>query len=671
MADPKTPTPTISMSDTVRSRVQSVLQQNKEQTTQNAASFRAISDTTARDSKAITAAAAMYRATKDSSFKPSDEQKRDYYAAASKIAELRGIKPDNDGNFSDEQYKNELSPENILKAYSGSTVHSHGEQAFETFIKPAIQSAYTDKNENNEEVVVTPPSAIMDMGNISLKTDDDFLSLSEEEQEKYLASVGDFEKDRLEKVKSEAKEEASSSKSDKTKNAGEFNFMNDPDWGHKDDEDLKIEQGDIIDYLMKEVILKSASWTLDKLVAAPVGVALYETLHAAHYGVVKPGAEKTLQSLGSLKDAIGRGMKAGWNSVFKDKDKKLTPEEQEKENKRKEGFLLLSGEYEKRVKEINYHINAFDGNDWKTLSNRMKELANHRNVLTDEGIVIYEKDGGSRTIPYKDPYNKENLTKIQTNLDIEQIETINARLNPQNNPETRKKIEEQFKRSVETMHQSVRDGKPRSIKDGEIDGFAEAFKYAQAKSTHQIEHRPEIEKTFALQGLFAAHYNQFMLSQEVIKNPSILDDPKSIKEFSEKNYEEAAKIFAGVYTGKNNPKNISCEALVDEAAALVERSKDGKPLENTIEAIYSPKQNRGTVAFSDAFNDMTLEDMYTKQLTNLERREAELTAQQQSTDNIRESIEQTKKRLNDPNKEELKQTKVGDIKRTPNIGRTN
>ena len=132
MADPKNPTPKTSISNSVRNSVHNILQQNKDQVMQNSSDFRSASDKTARDSKAIAAASAMYRATKDATFKPADNLVKDYYAAAAHIAELRGIKPDSSGNFSDEQYKNELSPENILKAYAGSMAHSHGEQAFET-----------------------------------------------------------------------------------------------------------------------------------------------------------------------------------------------------------------------------------------------------------------------------------------------------------------------------------------------------------------------------------------------------------------------------------------------------------------------------------------------------------------------------------------------------------
>lgn len=656
MANPKTPTSTNSSSNIIRNSVQAVLQQNKDQTIQNATRFQTISNTTLRDSRAITAAAAMYRAT-TSSFKPSDEQKRDYYAAASKIAELQGIKPDNDGNFSDEQYKNELSPENILRAYSGSITHDNGEQAFETFIKPAIQSAYTDK-ENNEDVAVTPPSAIMEIGNISLKTDEDFLGLSEDEQDKYLASIGDFEKERLTKERNKAKE------SYKTKNAGEFKgFTNDPDFGNKDDEDLKIDSGDIIDYLMKEVLLKGASWTLDKFIASPAGIIVYETVHGIHYGITKPAKEKSLEKVTSCWDSF--------LNIFRTKDKNQTSEEQKANEERTVLFKNLSANYIERIDDINKHINYYTSNDWELLSKKQRLLAKHFNIITDNGIITYNKEEKqSKTIPYKDPYNKENLTKIQENIDNEQIKTINERLNPQNNPETRKKIEDQYKKAVETIHQSVRDGKEHTITDGEVEGFAKAFEYAQTKSIHKIEHTPAIETIFAQQALFASHYSQFILSQELLKNPHTFDNEQNVAELSVKSNEEAAKIFADVYTGKNNPRSISCEALVAEAASLVEKSKNGKPVENTIEATYSPKQNRGDVAFSEAFNNMTLEEMYTKQLINLERRETELTAQQQTTDNVRNRINQIKQQIKTPNNEELKKFKVGDI-RTKNTERTN
>lgn len=50
--------------------------------------------------------------------------------------------------------------------------------------------------------------------------------------------------------------------------------LNDPDWGSYDDDKIKIQDGDIIDYLMKEWILESAAWCINKS-SGFLGAALY------------------------------------------------------------------------------------------------------------------------------------------------------------------------------------------------------------------------------------------------------------------------------------------------------------------------------------------------------------------------------------------------------------
>ena len=72
------------------------------------------------------------------------------------------------------------------------------------------------------------------------------------------------------------------------KNTGQIPDPKEPaDWGHFDDDKFKIQDGDIIEYLMKEVILESAAWCLNK-VSGIAGVLAYEAARAGYRSIVKP-----------------------------------------------------------------------------------------------------------------------------------------------------------------------------------------------------------------------------------------------------------------------------------------------------------------------------------------------------------------------------------------------
>ncbi|MCQ2740815.1 MAG: hypothetical protein MJ210_01690, partial [Alphaproteobacteria bacterium] len=98
-------------------------------------------------------------------------------------------------------------------------------------------------------------------------TEEEFANASEDDQKAYMETLDPADIERYKKARENKEHDP----------AAELKMTNkDRDWAHKsDDDNAKIQSGDIIDYLMKEFILASAEWTLNKA-GGFVGTVTYE-----------------------------------------------------------------------------------------------------------------------------------------------------------------------------------------------------------------------------------------------------------------------------------------------------------------------------------------------------------------------------------------------------------
>ena len=119
---------------------------------------------------------------------------------------------------------------------------------------------------------------------------DDMASLSDKElEEKYkeLAEQGfdvDEIKNKVETAKTTSERQAPQTSSGR-ENAGQVKgLMDDPDWGKPLEDKFDIQQGDFIEFLMKDVVLASASWTGNKVFGI-TGYALYKGGSSAYHWV--------------------------------------------------------------------------------------------------------------------------------------------------------------------------------------------------------------------------------------------------------------------------------------------------------------------------------------------------------------------------------------------------
>lgn len=181
---------------------------------------------------------------------------------------------------------------------------------------------------------------------------DDMAALSDKElEEKYkeLAEKGfdvDEIKNKVETAKTTSKKQTPKG-DDGRKNAGKVDgLMDDPDWGKPLDDKFDIQQGDFIEFLMKDVVLASAAWTGNKV----FGIT--------GYGIYKSGSW-------------------AWHKLAKKKEK---GEDKYYEDKKKSDEKL-----KKTVDEIN-NTNLYSGvlkHDDKTNSFAKKILDARKKLLTE------------------------------------------------------------------------------------------------------------------------------------------------------------------------------------------------------------------------------------------------------------------------------------------------
>ena len=329
-----------------------------------------------RNSRLLQASTAMYRATKDRNFKPSPEQIKDFAAACEIIAEKRGIATQKDGTYPKEALNNELSPMALMQVYAAQTLKDSGENdAARQQIGADLKAGYGEGELPQEvlEVQQVPPSYA------DIMSDDDILAMTnEEERNQIIAGMSPLDQDRLNK-KLEDKKKAEDNAFEE--NAGEARRRrDDPDWAKDDDNDnFKIEQGDIIDYLMKEVILASAAWAGNKA-AGFVGIVGYEIISGVHHNATEPAWKKVKKIFSSSgKETDGNGS---------------TPSPEGNNNQPSNPDILASFNsiYDNNKANYQKHIQAYLSDDPRkdTLLHYQERLLYNTAVIGENQIIEYD-----------------------------------------------------------------------------------------------------------------------------------------------------------------------------------------------------------------------------------------------------------------------------------------
>lgn len=604
----------------------------------------------------VTAVALWKRHGDNLHSQPSGEKHLNTIAAAAIIiAQKRGIVPDSNGNYP----KNELesfvaSPDDFLKTLTSHYLADSKQQAADDKKDEAVATAreeidsfiiaaYGGEGHETEAQPAIEPARQA----CPYVSPEACLSMSEEE-------FANVDMDPADRAAAEAARQAQSDKDEKSNAARIEKEMGDPDWGHKkDDDDFKIEQGDIIEYLMKEVILASAAWVGNKA-AGFGGILLYEGGSAA-IKEARPWVRNRKNEITNWFHNLMNG-NPSYNSLNKQCDKNI--------KELKKGL-------ETGVEKAD-HIALM--------------LANHMVVITPQGIV--DNQGVLKT--FEELGLKENeegtpqqrFENLQKTSDSQLLTLMCLQLNATTS-EQQQAVQNWLEQQKRKMEECISRRRTYDINDvPEPKVFLKAYNKARDEISSNIIFAKRLA-AFKLQTqLFSEAYIKYRLAEEHKRDPNneIFSDRKKCKAFIDQEKLNAERIFLTAEqerrrgnTSINGVPILSREGMIEEAEKLAEKVPTENVQDTKLRPITHGKppatQNEVASLMDEATKPDPIE-LHAAEMKDIALREQEIRTTIQDTDRRRGLLEQTRKRANAAN-EGITPIRNDPVRRVNPSGRTN
>ncbi len=616
---------------------------------------------TSKVAKSITS---VYRASQpNSQYQASEDDIKNYHAIASIIAEKRGITPKGtDGQFSEEQYAKELSPINLLKdltrdslerAHSSSASKEENEESFafsRSIIEGGIESSYD--NASTDEQAASLLSAVKQM---TYMTDEEFAEIEDADtRNAYLQTLSDAERDRLTKVYEEKHEK----NFDPTSNASQFKgFEDDPDWGYKkDDDNFKIDQGDIIDYLMKEVILSSAAWAGNK-VAGLGGIILYE------------GLTYTERKLSPYCRKGKLGLLRGWDKLKENMFGDSNDPETQNRSALFDEFLGEHGSLINAQAEALADYNAFISDPLSSKYSRYKtkkctDMALGLCTPTENGFMY--PDGGHKYPGEQSEENKkkqcEFFEKLQKDIDKVLLAKMKQINNPNNDPDKNTEIETWFKQQRDAEKDKLNGKTPKYPSANE--DMEKAYKNAKNNTVTEINALAACDEISALKKYFETTYTAYKVAElfrtdpknELFKDDQDKTAKQKLSEAIDAFTLEGRAIFLhnlqNLRSGDTNA--VSSAELIEKADKALKREqapKDSKkytnPFQDTVEETKEEPKRKDLI---NAFDNFTAEDILITRYNDFTKQAKYFEEKNKDTDDQRDFAQAVKQRCTETGK---------------------
>ncbi len=631
-----------------------------------------------RNSTYLRAAAAVYRASTDSTYKLTDQARLDYNAALVGCARSKGLDIEaisgDDNKIKMDILNKELSPFEVMKYYSKETSKASvadenhtAEENAKIKIDEDIRSVY------NEAPQATPPAPALAMS--EYMTDDAFKNASEEQRNDYLAkleSIGDTNE--VNHLKNSLKNKDQREKELEDKISELEGLMRNPDWGRpKDDDDFKIEQGDLIEYLMKEVILKATSWAANRVFGG-AGLITYELL-AASGRAAKPYLKEHWET---IKDAPGKLWDKFLDKIFAENPKD-TPQERKLKKQSKENLTVLLSEYismrstaltVEKIARDNIDKGIKEPEGYRKFKDK---IINHEIFIDDAGVhysdptitpnpknfadFIKVNPGETPTATQVEGI-KLLYTSLQKQFDNEQLNLINRDQNPNNDPDKKAEIEAWYANfKIEKKNNITPPSGP--------DEYLEAQKRAQDTVLAKEKLGSELDLFNAQKELFAQEYAMHKVLERYREDPlaTSLQELSSLQSIFELELKRGEFLFLTAEQKRGKGEKIqdeqgreidvpSREELIERATKLREASetafKDGKDtiVTDRVIAPLLDKENKRTTQSPETLieaieSERTIDNTIEGFRQNLLMRDKELeglVGQQADCDNRRDIV---------------------------------
>lgn len=591
----------------------------------------------------LNAAVAVYRsqnAPEGKPFTPSAEQQKTFAEAQKIFAEKRGIIPDNEGKFREEHLANELSPTEIIKqsAFNHYKATSDKNKAFAD-IQQELQSVYENDAQTPEPTPEPLIAVNSSLQNRTFLTDNDFLSLDKNKQIEYLEGLSEYgaEKERLTKL---AEDYSNSKEHQPVEIAKENGDVTPP---KLKDGDYKSSKGDIIDYMMEQIIMEGLDWIGNRCVDA----ACYPL-----YGILWETGRTVKKIKEPVKSYINDKCQNFFN-LFRDKKEEKTEKTTSKSTHFSE--ILDRIDMEKAVL-TSKNIPQFTTKDF----NLIKDLINHDIYPDDKG---YYRKGKFHS--YEDPDGKDSFIAIQSAYHCMYGALLNDKINPNSDPKIAEDLMTWVIETDNACEDAAKTGKnakevnvPKSLQDKGFDSktLNNHLKEAKDNVVAYSQARPLIEKMEKDASLFALNYAQYKLAETARTNP---DEKTQDFEKLRSEFEAEGKLLMYQnyeHLRKGNDKAISTEEMLQMSQKMADTSKElfnkgdnKKASPNLVEDKLTQQEKNISPKSLDSYADeLTFEDVKNIELNDLkilEEEEAFLKTQQAQNNSKREDLQAIKERL--------------------------
>ena len=545
-----------------------------------------------------------------------------------------------------------------------------------------VNEQEADNTQNEQESSNDTPAQVSSGIRTNL-SDTDFLALNKEEQEKYLAGLGEnkVEKDHLLGLLKEKEKKKELSDEDLT---GKLKRTHtDPDSARKSNQEVKAEKGDIIEWMMEKIIMRG----LEKAGDFVVDQFIYVTYGAAH--IVFKGGQKITEPVSEWFERKNAAFKK-WIDSWGNKAEKPSSQEQSQEQSQNPSqpeptneppSTPNSGEEkEPTFKNVIYDLEkakTIDSPDPKQIDAMLllgEDLLKHNIVLEDDGYI---KAGAKH--PYPDCGKKYSNKDIKEFLETYRL-TSDARasvlflnaIDPNgNNPELREAAEKWMINKNKLGEYGAKTGVTKSV---DLSDTLKKHRFTEEILNQHLNNarnevllfdrtQPHIDRINNNANLFACNYAQYKLL-EMARVPDSEDDinklqnPKDLKNLRRLFEAEGKNIMLRNYealrqgsdTAISEEQMLQLSEKMSQTSQNLYKNRDTKTSSPNLVEEWSLMQKENLEpkdlnSYADSLSANDTIGIYRNNLQILNQEEAFLQSRQQENNSTRESIEAMKKRI--------------------------
>ena len=332
---------------------------------------------------------------------------------------------------------------------------------------------------------------------------------------------------------------------------------------------IKLETGDIIEYLFKDWILEGMAWCLNET-GSIIGAAVYET--------ARP---------------LGHGLKKTWRWTRRKVTEGVSNVYHNHLNPDHNNLHDLRADHTAAVGELTNDIENISDSNKAGLAILRQDIGN-RNITMDENGRLVDH----RTPPQDlSRYNisKADYNKIRNTADAIHLASMQRALDI-DDKDTQKMAELRSYYEQKASGQAI--AKPNREFDEAFDNVRASYNQINA----ELQDNLKILLLNKQAQLFAEHYSQFLIERKAKSDPLLFENVKkwkfgkkrfsgSLSGLKRKEYAQAYAMFMQIQkariAGKDLPSN---ETLIDMASNMRQQTIDGKPVKDVIKEQFEQSQ---------------------------------------------------------------------------------